>query len=362
MITRDKELQAKQEVGNTNENRLSKAPSSSRQWSTFRNPRIVRVSRAFGGKDRHSKVCTIRGLRDRRIRLSVPTAIQLYDLMEKLGLSQPSKVIDWLLDATKHDIDKLPPLPIMPYGLPPFHQQVISSHGHGFFDGNPSIMKDLVSNNEGIKINGNVGESQNHSSHLMSLSKYWDDQDAAQRTKQKGIEEESLSAANKGKWIKVISDENQVGMSSYNGQISAQNFFPVSHSSLPSLLNNNAAMPLPYNSYFHLEPPNLSLSQFPNQGILSHNENALSGNALALQSSSLSVPSGSQLFFCPSAATTPFFPYPLENNQRQIDHLQLLSSTSQSLPFSLNVSSGLFRSHNSNERNNPVNKDSTHDS
>ncbi|XP_052111658.1 transcription factor TCP5-like [Arachis duranensis] len=86
------------------------ASSSTRQWSAFRNPRIVRVSRSFGGKDRHSKVCTIRGLRDRRIRLSVPTAIQLYDLQDKLGLSQPSKVIDWLLDATKLDIDKLPPL------------------------------------------------------------------------------------------------------------------------------------------------------------------------------------------------------------------------------------------------------------
>nr|GMC65982.1 transcription factor TCP13-like [Ipomoea batatas] len=64
-------------------------------------PRIVRVSRAFGGKDRHSKVCTVRGLRDRRVRLSVPTAIQLYDLQDRLGLNQPSKVVDWLLDAAK---------------------------------------------------------------------------------------------------------------------------------------------------------------------------------------------------------------------------------------------------------------------
>ncbi|XP_062116728.1 transcription factor TCP5 [Humulus lupulus] len=99
--------------------RLLKAPTSSttpssRQWSSagFRNPRIVRVSRTFGGKDRHSKVCTIRGLRDRRIRLSVPTAVQLYDLQDRLGLSQPSKVIDWLIEATKNDIDKLPPLQI----------------------------------------------------------------------------------------------------------------------------------------------------------------------------------------------------------------------------------------------------------
>ncbi|XP_073015848.1 transcription factor TCP17 isoform X2 [Primulina eburnea] len=88
--------------------------SSSRQWSSYKNPRIVRVSRAFGCKDRHSKVCTIRGLRDRRIRLSVPTAVLLYELQDRLGLSQPSKVVDWLLDATKHEIDKLPPLPTIP--------------------------------------------------------------------------------------------------------------------------------------------------------------------------------------------------------------------------------------------------------
>nr|GEX01176.1 hypothetical protein [Tanacetum cinerariifolium] len=53
---------------------------------------------------------TVKGLRDRRIRLSVPTAIDLYHLQDKLGLAQPSKVIDWLLDVTKDDIDKLPPL------------------------------------------------------------------------------------------------------------------------------------------------------------------------------------------------------------------------------------------------------------
>ncbi|CAA6662938.1 unnamed protein product [Spirodela intermedia] len=77
-------------------------------------PRIVRVSRSLGGKDRHSKVTTVRGLRDRRVRLSVPTAVQLYDLQERLGLSQPSKVVDWLLDAARHEIDKLPPLPFPP--------------------------------------------------------------------------------------------------------------------------------------------------------------------------------------------------------------------------------------------------------
>lgn len=110
---------AKQEEGDPRHDVSKKSisnssSSSSRQWANFKNPRIVRVSRTFGGKDRHSKVCTVRGLRDRRIRLSVPTAIQLYDLQDRLGLSQPSKVVDWLLDATKTEIDKLPPLQMPP--------------------------------------------------------------------------------------------------------------------------------------------------------------------------------------------------------------------------------------------------------
>ncbi|KAL3824737.1 hypothetical protein ACJIZ3_020766 [Penstemon smallii] len=110
---KEKDFETKKE---SDPNSSTKFPSSSRHWSSYKNPRIVRVSRAFGGKDRHSKVCTVRGLRDRRIRLSVPTAIQLYDLQDRLGLSQPSKVIDWLLDVTKHEIDKLPPLPMLPLG------------------------------------------------------------------------------------------------------------------------------------------------------------------------------------------------------------------------------------------------------
>ncbi|GAB2279910.1 hypothetical protein Dimus_014545 [Dionaea muscipula] len=100
-------------AGNSTYNNNSGSPSSV-PWLRLKDPRIVRVSRAFGGKDRHSKVCTIRGLRDRRVRLSVSTAVQLYDLQDRLGLSQPSKVVDWLLHAAKDEIDELPPLQIPP--------------------------------------------------------------------------------------------------------------------------------------------------------------------------------------------------------------------------------------------------------
>ncbi|KAL3833634.1 hypothetical protein ACJIZ3_008370 [Penstemon smallii] len=76
--------------------------------------RIVRVSRASGGKDRHSKVLTSKGLRDRRVRLSVNTAIQFYDLQDRLGYDQPSKAVEWLLKAAATSIAELPPFPETP--------------------------------------------------------------------------------------------------------------------------------------------------------------------------------------------------------------------------------------------------------
>ncbi|CAN1227175.1 Transcription factor TCP2 [Linum grandiflorum] len=72
--------------------------------------RIIRVSRASGGKDRHSKVWTSKGLRDRRVRLSVTTAIQFYDLQDRLGYDQPSKAVEWLIKAAADAISELPSL------------------------------------------------------------------------------------------------------------------------------------------------------------------------------------------------------------------------------------------------------------
>ncbi|CAH8355452.1 unnamed protein product [Eruca vesicaria subsp. sativa] len=80
-----------------------------RDWSNL-SSRIIRVSRASGGKDRHSKVLTSKGLRDRRIRLSVATAIQFYDLQDRLGFDQPSKAVEWLINAASDSISDLEPI------------------------------------------------------------------------------------------------------------------------------------------------------------------------------------------------------------------------------------------------------------
>lgn len=66
-----------------------------------------RIVRSTGRKDRHSKVCTSRGPRDRRVRLSPNTAIQFYDVQDRLGYDRPSKAIDWLMKEAKSAIDAL---------------------------------------------------------------------------------------------------------------------------------------------------------------------------------------------------------------------------------------------------------------
>ncbi|XP_075083103.1 transcription factor TCP4 isoform X2 [Nicotiana tabacum] len=70
-----------------------------------------RILRSTGQKDRHSKVYTAKGPRDRRIRLSALTAIQFYDVQDRLRYDKPSKAVDWLIKKAKNAIDKLVELP-----------------------------------------------------------------------------------------------------------------------------------------------------------------------------------------------------------------------------------------------------------
>lgn len=69
------------------------------------------IVRSTGRKDRHSKVCTAKGPRDRRVRLSAHTAIKFYDVQDRLGYDRPSKAVDWLIKNAKPAIDELEQLP-----------------------------------------------------------------------------------------------------------------------------------------------------------------------------------------------------------------------------------------------------------
>lgn len=83
---------------------------------TARGGEIVQVQeghilRSTSRRDRHSKVYTAKGPRDRRVRLSAHTAIQFYDVQDRLGFDRPSKAIDWLIGKAKAAIDSLNHLP-----------------------------------------------------------------------------------------------------------------------------------------------------------------------------------------------------------------------------------------------------------
>ncbi|RDX95727.1 Transcription factor TCP18, partial [Mucuna pruriens] len=60
-----------------------------------------------GKKDRHSKINTARGLRDRRMRLSLEVAKRFFGLQDMLGFDKASKTVEWLLNQAKVEINRL---------------------------------------------------------------------------------------------------------------------------------------------------------------------------------------------------------------------------------------------------------------
>ncbi|XP_062190957.1 transcription factor TB1-like [Phragmites australis] len=57
--------------------------------------------------DRHSKIHTAQGVRDRRMRLSVGVARDFFALQDRLGFDKASKTVNWLLTQSKPSIDRL---------------------------------------------------------------------------------------------------------------------------------------------------------------------------------------------------------------------------------------------------------------
>ncbi|KAL5805742.1 hypothetical protein ACOSQ4_028475 [Xanthoceras sorbifolium] len=335
MIRGLKEADSSKNEGSTSDGKISKISStSSSTWLRLKDPRIVRVSRAFGGKDRHSKVCTIRGLRDRRVRLSVPTAIQLYDLQERLGLNQPSKVVDWLINEAKHEIDQLPPLPGSPGNLGLNHHQMLSSQEVGASQ----------SNKEGFRNNSSINW-EDHDQEGLQRSNSWSS-DSLWRGKSKEVEKET---------------NNEKEKQDRDNEDSSINLLPRTHnSSLPGLLNSVVSC----GSYLHLEPSNFPLSQLGSHGLTSQTSEDLH-NFMSF----VPLPSGSQLLVCPPGTTQPLFSShvtaSVEIDPRQINHhFQMLSSNphnlfsnslptplhsiSQSMrPFHVNMTPRLLPPHNS---------------
>nr|XP_011467828.1 PREDICTED: transcription factor CYCLOIDEA [Fragaria vesca subsp. vesca] len=58
-------------------------------------------------KDRHSKIFTAQGFRDRRVRLSINVAREFFDLQDLLGFDKASTTLEWLLRKSKNAIKDL---------------------------------------------------------------------------------------------------------------------------------------------------------------------------------------------------------------------------------------------------------------
>lgn len=58
-------------------------------------------------KDRHSKINTAQGLRDRRMRLSLEVARPFFKLQDMLGYDKASRTVEWLLLQSKPAIEEL---------------------------------------------------------------------------------------------------------------------------------------------------------------------------------------------------------------------------------------------------------------
>ncbi|KAF5745299.1 putative TCP domain protein 12 [Tripterygium wilfordii] len=67
----------------------------------------ISSKRRSGKKDRHSKIYTAQGQRDRRMRLSLPIARKFFDLQDILGFDKASKTIEWLFSKSKAAIKDL---------------------------------------------------------------------------------------------------------------------------------------------------------------------------------------------------------------------------------------------------------------
>ncbi|KAL5219300.1 hypothetical protein ABZP36_019984 [Zizania latifolia] len=62
---------------------------------------------AAARKDRHSKICTAGGMRDRRMRLSLDVARKFFALQDMLGFDKASKTVQWLLNMSKTAIREI---------------------------------------------------------------------------------------------------------------------------------------------------------------------------------------------------------------------------------------------------------------
>ncbi|CAF2138940.1 hypothetical protein HID58_005657 [Brassica napus] len=77
------------------------------EWVDGTTSEKVSPRRTGKKRDRHSKICTAQGPRDRRMRLSLQIARKFFDLQDMLGFDKASKTIEWLISKSKASIKQV---------------------------------------------------------------------------------------------------------------------------------------------------------------------------------------------------------------------------------------------------------------
>ncbi|KAL2546351.1 transcription factor CYCLOIDEA-like [Forsythia ovata] len=91
---------------NLNENSFESTPNEAITLVKKRSLGSI-LQKGTGKKDRHTKICTAQGVRDRRMRLSLQVARKFFDLQDLLGYDKASKTIEWLFNKSKKAIKEL---------------------------------------------------------------------------------------------------------------------------------------------------------------------------------------------------------------------------------------------------------------
>lgn len=111
-------------------------------------------------KDRHSKICTAQGVRDRRVRLSIEIAREFFDLQDMLGFDKASKTVEWLLRKSNNAIRELVKM---------------KRHGNGCAGGERSLtlvpddQYKMVAENGALGVDGGEHEGTAFQSNLLEL-------------------------------------------------------------------------------------------------------------------------------------------------------------------------------------------------
>lgn len=94
-------------IDNSNSNARRFEDSTTTTAMMMMNNVVGKKGKKCSKKDRHSKIHTAHGPRDRRMRLSLDVARKFFDLQDMLGFDKASKTVDWLLMKSRLAIKDL---------------------------------------------------------------------------------------------------------------------------------------------------------------------------------------------------------------------------------------------------------------